>query len=273
MKSILLWRANRSLPNQEAYLQKKYTRFYAGIDAPPENGVATVGEPPPIALTKDHPVLPDVLISKIKLGWDCVLKDINHRFLLDEGEKVKEDSFSYLSKPFQSCPADTVVLTRTTTLSEFYIIFPDLKTESLSDDKSGGTFFSVHDKGQPLYPIPPCASVKLNPQLKVASTGVASAGYTITSLKVVSSTQIQFGWSFTELPGNMWWAVYPGVMPSWKNLGQYNNWDYINPKNSGNDKKSGQQTVTVSAMSSGAIYTFAIFKWKWDVVDYQQFNA
>ena len=127
----------------------------------------------------------------------------------------------------------------------------------------------INFEGKLLYPLPPIEPIALEPGLKAANSA-----YVITSLRVVSKNTINFGWSIPDNPckNHEWWAVYTGVLPGWTNLKSFKQFGYICPKH-GKQGETGTKTVNVGYLVPGAIYTLVLFKWKWSVVDYQEFTA
>jgi hypothetical protein len=270
MNSVLLCRPADNVKNAAAYVQDKEKRFYSA-----DTGVALTelpaSQPVPIAPEESHPTIPDGVKQKIAAGQACALKDINARFSLAPGESFESDSFSYLTAQYGGFPKNTVVLTRKTNLATCFIILPGVTVDILRDATSQQQFVSIVQEGRLLYPVPPPAMQQLAPREDHRAALAAAKSYAITSLKVISASKIEFGWSVPEAK-NEWWGLYRGVMPSWDNLNDEVNWNYVAPKGTSYGKQ-GTQTVSVTTLKSGNIYTFALFGWKWDLGDYQQFTA
>ena len=102
----------------------------------------------------------------------------------------------------------------------------------------------------------------------------ANPGYSLSNLHVNTSSNISFDYSCPDNPWDNWewWAFYRGHVPDWSNEGEYLTWNWICPfKN--NCTSSGHKTEDVRIMVSDAIYTLALYKYEWDIVDYIEFNA
>lgn len=267
MDAILLFHQTNNVDDQEAYLAETQQQFYRGGDMGTEGRIVLLSGPLPVAAEAARPRVPRLVDAKIREGEAGLLKDLRPRFPSRTEERVKREWFSYLEAPFQSYLADTIVLTRETDAGAFYVLFPRLKKHVLRDEASGATFLQILDGDRTLYPTPPMRPLPLQRAVSAAATT-----YAITSLKADSSTSITFGWNVSADPANVWWALYRGIMPSWENIDEYAGYDYISPKGSGYGK-TGTQTVTVPFMQSGAIHTFAILGYKWNLGDYQQFTA
>jgi|GEM_PF-2357674 hypothetical protein len=268
MKAILLSRKPVGVNEDVSYFSEKHVMFYGAQNKTSGLPVRLVDDTPPVVSERDHPSLPGIIQSKIKRGTDCVVRQINPVFYLREGELLVSDSFSYLSKAYLEYAEDTVVLTRKTNMGEFYFVFPDIKAKRLYDDATGVTLVDIVDGGRSLYPIPPKASLSTS-----ESVVLDSSLYMLTEVKPTSGTTIYLGWSVPDATkSDVWWGLYRGVMPDWSGLDSYTNWDWLFPKGTTNTA-IGSETITVSRMSSGAIYTLALFSSGWNLTDYQTFNA
>lgn len=273
MKMTLLCLSLDGSLDGDRYLAEKHKSFYDGCTPPPHDDIPRVRDIP-ITRAAQLPTVPPILQQKIDAGIRCLERNINRRFRAAKGETIVSDTVSYLFRRYGAYDKDTIVVTRKTNLAELVVVFPGVKKEVLVDGATGAELLVIKEDGRSIYPVPPARPLDLVLVQVVPANALAAADstYVLTSMKVDSSTKITFGWSITDDPGSTWWALYQGVMPSWTNLKEYVQWDYIAPKGSSNGK-SGTQSVTVTKMVSGAIYTLALLKPKWDLMDSRQFNA
>jgi hypothetical protein len=97
--------------------------------------------------------------------------------------------------------------------------------------------------------------------------------YSITYLSSTSNT-VTFEYTCPDNPAEQWewWALYEGSVPEDKDLGKYVKWDWICPEKKGCES-SGTKTIEVGDLTSGATYSLALFKWKWNVVDSFEFTV
>ncbi|GGC18492.1 hypothetical protein [Dickeya fangzhongdai] len=264
MEPILIIKKSKNSDKNTLYYNHKYEDFYKDQTANSHPPVFFVDEAPPITNNEDHPSLPQIILKKIKVGTDCIVRQINSNFYLQESEFVVSDSFSYLFESYMAHERGTVVLTRKTNFGEFYIIFTDIKVKYLHDESIGVTLIDIVDGKRSLYPIPPKTPINLE---------ALSTAYTLTEVTAKSSSQIFFGWSVPENNHDkVWWALYQGVMPAWSGLSGYTTWDWLFPKGTSR-QVVGSDTVGVGRMSSGALYTFALFSSDWNLADYRTFTA
>ena len=96
------------------------------------------------------------------------------------------------------------------------------------------------------------------------------------SITLVSNTvnTVTFEYSCPDNPYEKWdwWALYEGSVPEYKDLEKHISWGWICPEKNGCES-SGTKTVEVGDLTSGATYSLALFKWKWDVVDSLKFTV
>ena len=97
--------------------------------------------------------------------------------------------------------------------------------------------------------------------------------YSITCLSHTANT-VNFQYTCPDNSGEKWewWALYEGAVPEYKDLGKYLKWGWICPEKKGCES-SGTKTVEVGDLTSGATYSLALFKWRWDVVDSFEFTV
>ena len=75
-----------------------------------------------IATAAQIPALTDEQQAEVKLRSECLLRYVDKMSPPLDGEKNVEDFFSYLTTPFESIPASTVLLRRQTSRGEIYFI-------------------------------------------------------------------------------------------------------------------------------------------------------
>ena len=266
MKAILLVQENRSTAVSPTYLEDKLKAFYANGQSQSD---FEVNDAPVLIDERNHPQLDPAILRKIKVGTDCVVRQLRPLFHLENNEHIESDRFGYLKAAFRVYPAGTVLLTRKTTFATFYIVFPDIKAMHHVDSDSSGGLVEIQEDGHAIYPIPPKQSINTASLLRAGASE-----YTWTRVNPTSTTRIEASWSGPKKPADagIWWALYSGVMPSWGNLKDYNGgWHWLSEK--GEDlPREGSKVLSVG-MSSGAIYTLALFRDKWDLMDFQQFTA
>ncbi|NEO29810.1 MAG: lipase family protein [Symploca sp. SIO3C6] len=97
--------------------------------------------------------------------------------------------------------------------------------------------------------------------------------YSITFLSNTFDT-VTFQYTCPDNPFEQWewWALYKGSVPEYKDLEQYLTWGWICPEQKGCES-SGTKTVNLRELSNGDTYSLVLFKWKWDVVDSQEFTV
>lgn len=267
MNALLFCAPRSEVRPSSSYLQQKLARFVDGGQSG-QSTLPIIDPSSPLTNLKAGTALPEILVTKIEAGKACVLEQLRSRFVLADNESIVSDTFGYLSQAWQGIAANVVALKRETTFATFFIVLTDVCVDVLRDGDQ--EFFSIVDSGRPLYPVPPPRPIDLGGRERAAD----GAGSTLTELKATNSTHIRFGWRLPNDPCDKsdWWAVYRGVMPAWCDLGKWKNWDYICKKGE-TQPRNGSRTVEVTEMVSGAIYTFALFQWKWDLMDYQEFHA
>ena len=123
MKCDLLALPSKNISDQDKYLKSRYETFFAENFTAVQNKISVVREVPPIVPDKDHPQQPEIISAKIQDGEQCLLKTVSHHFKLSENETIISDTFSYLGAPYNGFPEDTVVLTRITSMCQFFFIF------------------------------------------------------------------------------------------------------------------------------------------------------
>ncbi len=75
-----------------------------------------------IATPAQFPSVTDEQMAEVNLRSRCLLEHVERMSPLLEGERIEEDFFSYLTEPFESLPASTVLLRRRTNLGELYYL-------------------------------------------------------------------------------------------------------------------------------------------------------
>lgn len=231
--------------------------------------VERVPTAPVLVGEKDHPSLDKKILEKIKVSTNCLVREFRPFFVKAADENIISDEIGYLKYPFQGESEGTVVLTRKTTIAIFYILFPDIKAVVHLGNGTDGGLVDIQELGFSVYPIPPRESINTSEFLRGGGSS-----YTWTEVSPINKSSIKVSWSIADEPygNNVWWGLYNGVMPSWNNLGSYHDWAYLADKRNKYGKE-GSKILNVSNMTSGAIYTLAIFKYKWNLMDYQQFTA
>lgn len=68
------------------------------------------------------PILTDEIQGKIRNAKACMLKEVNNKFVLSQGEEIIEDFFSYTISETPIIPAGSPVLRRKTNFGTFYFI-------------------------------------------------------------------------------------------------------------------------------------------------------
>jgi len=86
-----------------------------------------LGTSVPVALSDAFYEITAEQEAEIEARKRCALVTIWRESPLLEGEAVKDDLFTFLQKPFESLPANTAVLKRTTNMAEIYYLFDDLQ--------------------------------------------------------------------------------------------------------------------------------------------------